>query len=352
MADSFSIGNTEIGDQCPTFVIAEMSANHCGSKEKALELIHEAARVGANAIKLQTYTADSITLKSDREDFKLKPGQWGKYSTLWDLYDRAHTPYEWHSELFAEARALGIEIFSSPFDESAVDFLEDLNTPAYKIASPEVSHIPLLKKVARTRKPVILSTGLALLEDIDRAVRTLRENGTRDIAILKCTTEYPAPLEESNLLSMKTLSDIFGCPVGLSDHTIGNIAAISSVALGGSLVEKHMCLVKSDDSVDSFFSHDTSDFMNMVKAIREVELVLGEKRYELSSSGIKNRSGMRSIYISATVEKGEVLSSGNIKCVRPGHGLHPHMYEEMIGRKAIRTLKAGDRLRLEDTYDA
>lgn len=351
MAGNFFIGNTEIGNQCPTFVIAEMSANHCGSKEMALKLIREAARVGANAIKLQTYTADSITLRSDLDDFRIKSGPWGDYATLWDLYERAHTPYEWHWELFAEARKLGIEIFSSPFDEDAVDFLEDLNAPAYKIASPEISHIPLLKKVAQTKKPVVLSTGLALLEDIDRAVRTLRENGTENIAILKCTTEYPAPLEESNLLSMKTLSDIFSCPVGLSDHTIGNIAAISSVALGGSLVEKHMCLVRDDDSVDSFFSNDKSEFMSMVKAIREVELVLGKRNYELSRSGVKNRSGMRSIYVSASVEKREILSKSNIKCVRPGHGLHPSMYEEMIGRKAARALKAGDRLRLEDTYN-
>ncbi len=348
MAKQFFIGNVEVGDELPVFVIAEMSANHCGSKEKAHELIKEAARAGANAVKLQTYTPDAITLNSRSDDFVIKSGPWGDHGTLWELYEKAYTPYEWHKELYEAARAYGLEIFSSPFDEGAVDFLETLETPAYKIASPEITHIPLLKRVALTKKPVILSTGLATIDDIQLAVQTLRDHGTADIAILKCTTEYPAPLEESNLLSMKWLSTEFDCTVGLSDHTIGNIAAVTAVALGGKIIEKHMCLEKDDDSVDSFFSHDKSEFKEMVRAIREVEMVLGEKYYSLSESALKNRRGMRSIYVSSDIRKGEIISHENTKCVRPAHGLHPKFYADVIGRKVLRSLKAGDRLKMED----
>ena len=351
MAGSLFIGDVEIGNGLPVFIVAEMSANHCGSKEKALELIHEASKAGANAVKLQTYTPDSITLNSKREDFVIKAGPWGSHGTLWELYQKACTPYEWHKELYEAARKCGLEIFSSPFDESAVDFLESLNTSAYKIASPEINHIPLLKRVAKTKKPVILSTGLATLEDIDLAVMTLKENGAQEIAILKCTTEYPAPLEESNLLSMKSLSEEFDCLVGLSDHTMGNIAVLASVALGGKIIEKHMCLEKKDNSVDSFFSLDKSEFKDMVSEVRKIELVLGESSYKLSDSGLRNRGGMRSIYVCSEITKGEIISEQNTRCVRPAYGLHPKLYDNILGKKALHSLKPGDRLRLEDVGD-
>ena len=227
MTTSYFIGNTEVGAGMPTFIIAEISANHCGSLDSAIQLIEKAASAGANAVKIQTYTADSITLKCRDKDFQLTKGTWKDYGTLWDLYDKARTPYEWHKELFLTAHSLGLEIFSSPFDEDAVDFLESLGSSAYKIASPEINHIPLLRKVANTKKPIILSTGLATLEDIELAVQTILEYGTTHFSLLKCTTSYPAPLEDSDLLSMADLAIRFNCSVGLSDHTLGKTAAIA-----------------------------------------------------------------------------------------------------------------------------
>jgi len=339
------IGKNTLGSGCPTFVVAEMSGNHNGSLERALEIVRSAKRAGADAIKLQTYTADSITLKCDADDFRLpSDSPWTDHTTLWDLYDKAHTPWEWHADIFREARKLGIDVFSSPFDESAVDLLENLNVPAYKIASPEITHIPLLEKVARTGKPIVVSTGVADLNDIELALATLRKAGATDIILLKCTTAYPAPIEESNLLTISDMISRFGVLAGLSDHTIGTATAIASVALGASFIEKHFNLDDEQETVDSFFSSGEQEFTQMVQDIRLVEKSLGKRSYEITSTAKANLRGRRSLYISAPIKAGEVFTESNIKSVRPSFGLHPKYFKEVIGREAKCDLELGQRL--------
>ncbi len=339
------IGVNTLGSGCPTFVVAEMSGNHNGSLERALEIVRSAKRAGADAIKLQTYTADSITLKSDADDFRLpSDSPWTDHTTLWDLYDKAHTPWEWHADIFREARKLDIDVFSSPFDESAVDLLENLNVSAYKIASPEITHIPLLDKVARTGKPIVVSTGVADLDDIELALATLRDAGATDIILLKCTTAYPAPPEESNLLTINDMIGRFGVLAGLSDHTIGTATAIASVALGASFIEKHFNLDDEQETVDSFFSSGEQEFTQMVQDIRLVEKSLGKRSYEITPTAKANLRGRRSLYISAPIKAGEVFTESNIKSVRPSFGLHPKHYKEVLGREAKCDLELGQRL--------
>lgn len=272
---NIQLGDIKIGYNCPTFIVAEMSGNHGGSIENAIKIVHAAKRAGADAIKLQTYTADTITIKSNKPDFCILDGTaWEKHKTLWDLYNEAHTPWEWHEEIFKVARHIGLEVFSSPFDESAVDFLEALNVKIYKIASPEITNIPLLEKVAKTKKPVILSTGVCDLDDIVLALKTLQSNGAAEIIILKCTTSYPAPAEDSNLITIQDIPKRFGVLSGLSDHTLGFGAAIAAVALGGAVIEKHFINSHESSTVDSFFSFDEENFKKMVEEIRFVEKAL------------------------------------------------------------------------------
>ena len=339
------IGNHTLGPGFPTFVVAEMSANHGGTLERALEIVRSAKRAGADAIKLQTYTADSITLKCDREDFRI-PGSspWGNYSTLWDLYDEAFTPWDWHAEIFKEARKLELEVFSSPFDESAVDLLESLNASAYKIASPEITHIPLLERVARTGKPVIISTGIAELVDIELALATLRGAGAKEVIVLKCTTAYPAPPEEANLRTLSDISDRFGVLSGLSDHTMGTVTAVASVALGASLIEKHFTLDDGKETVDSFFSLGEKEFANLVQDIRWTEKALGKVNYEITPSARASLRGRRSLYVAAPINAGEAISEANIKSIRPSFGLHPKHYKAVLGRRVSSSLQVGDRL--------
>ena len=342
------IGRHTIGTGHPTFIVAEMSANHGGSLDRALEIVRSAKRTGANAIKLQTYTADTITLKCSREDFRIPDtSPWGNYPTLWDLYNEAYTPWEWHAEIFREARSLGLEVFSSPFDESSVDFLEDLNASAYKIASPEITHVPLLEKVARTGKPIIISTGISELVDIELAMETLRGAGAKDIIMLKCTTAYPAAPEEANLRTLTDMTARFGVLVGLSDHTMGAVTAVASVALGASMIEKHFTLNDGKETVDSFFSLDEKEFTSLVQDVRWTEKVLGQVNYEISPSVRANLFGRRSLYISAEIKSGEVLTESNMKSVRPSFGLHPKYYRELLGRRVNRDLQLGDRLSLD-----
>lgn len=339
------IGNFELGKGRPTFIVAEMSGNHGGSLERAIQLIRAAKRAGADAIKLQTYTADTITLNSDKEDFTLSSDSpWVTHNTLWDLYNKAHTPWEWHLPLFQEARKIGIEIFSSPFDESAVELLESLNVLLYKIASPEITNIPLLEKVAKTGKPIIISTGICDLSDIELAITTLRNAGAKDIIILKCTTAYPAPAEESNLLTIPDLMERFNVLSGLSDHSVGTAAAIATVALGGSLIEKHFTLDDGEETVDSFFSSAESEFTQMVKDIRFIDKALGKISYEISPSAISSLKGRSSLYVSSSIKKGDIFTSDNIKAVRPSLGMHPKYYKEILGKKALINLELGDRL--------
>jgi N-acetylneuraminate synthase/pseudaminic acid synthase len=325
-----------------------MSGNHDGNLERALEIVRAAKRAGADAIKLQTYTADTITLKCDREDFRILNGTpWEDHSTLWDLYNKAHTPLDWHEAIFYEARGLDMDVFSSPFDESAVELLERLEAPAYKIASPEITHIPLLEKVARTGKPIIISTGIAELADIELALTTLRDAGAHEIIVLKCTTAYPAPPEESNLLTIADMITRFGVLSGLSDHTMGTVTAVASVALGASLIEKHFTLSDSNETVDSFFSLGEEEFTLMVHDIRLVEKAIGRVTYEITPSALPSLRGRRSLYVSAEIKAGDTFTKSNIKSVRPSFGLHPKYYNEVIGCHAKCDLQAGDRLAWE-----
>lgn len=342
------IGKNILGLGHPAFIVAEMSANHGGKLERALEIVRAVKRSGADAIKLQTYTADSITLKCDRDDFRI-PGSspWSSYSTLWELYDQAFTPWDWHAEIFNEARKLDLEVFSSPFDETAVDLLESLNASAYKIASQEITHIPLLERVAQTRKPIIISTGLSELSDIELALATLRGAGARDIILLKCTSAYPAPPDEANLLTLTDMKNRFGVLCGLSDHTIGNVAALTSVALGAVLIEKHFTLNDDLETVDSFFSMGEKEFAHLVQDIRLTEKGLGEVSYRITPSAQENLLGRRSIYVVSPIHAGEVLSEANIKCIRPSFGLHPKHFKTVLGRRVTTDLQVGDRLSWE-----
>jgi pseudaminic acid synthase len=344
-AKEVRIGKTLLGSGHPTFIVAEMSANHGGALDRALEIVRSAKRAGADAIKLQTYTADTITLKCDRDDFRI-PGSspWGSFNTIWALYNEAFTPWDWHAEIFKEARKLQLEVFSSPFDESAVDFLESLNVSAYKIASPEITHIPLLERVARTGKPVIISTGVAELVDIELALATLRAVGAKEIILLKCTSAYPAPPDEANLHTLFDISDRFGVLSGLSDHTMGTVTAVASVALGASLIEKHFTLDDEKETVDSFFSLGEKEFANLVQDIRWTEKVLGKVSYEITPSAQSSLRGRRSLYVAAEIKKGEIFTESNIKIVRPSFGLHPKHYSNLLGRRTNSDLQIGDRL--------
>lgn len=342
------IGSHIIGRGYPTFIVAEMSGNHGGNLNNAIELIHAAKRAGANAIKLQTYTADTITLNSEKEDF-LIPDQsaWRDHKTLYNLYRVAHTPWSWHEEIFKEARKLNLEVFSSAFDETSVDFLESLQIPAYKIASPEINHIPLLKKVANTRKPIIISTGISDLEDIELALSVLKEHGATQIGILKCTSSYPAPPEDSNLKTIADIGERFNVVTGLSDHTVGNACAIASVALGASIIEKHLMLEDGKSTVDSFFSSSEREFSKLVKDVRIVERSIGQVTYDIPPSAAASYSGRRSLYVSSNIKAGEKFTDKNIKSVRPSFGLHPKYYDEIIGRRAKVDLFMGERMTWE-----
>jgi len=345
---NFRIGDVSVGSDQPCFIVAEMSGNHGGNFDRAIEIVRAAAESGANALKLQTYTADTITLNSDAPDFEIPSGPWESHQRMWDLYNVAHTPWDWHEPIYTEARRLGLEVFSSPFDESAVDFLESLGTTAYKIASPEINHIPLLKRVAKTGKPVILSSGLASLSDIELALSTLRTNGAKDIALLKCTTAYPAPFNEMDLLTIPDMAQRFELISGLSDHSMGTAVAVAAAALGAKIIEKHFTLDVDEATVDSFFSNDRKEFATLVADVRTVEQALGRISYDISPSASVNLRGKRSLYISAPVIAGETLSSKNVRCVRPSFGLHPKHYDDIIGRVVKRDLSVGDRIQLED----
>ena len=346
--NSFTINKTQLGNDRPCYIIAEMSANHCGNFDKAIEIIHAAKECGADAVKLQTYRADTITLDCDKEDFRLPSGNaWESHNTLFSLYEKAYTPWEWHEALIAEGEKIGIDVFSSPFDISAVEYLENLNMPAYKIASPEITDVALIKCVARTGKPIILSTGLATYEDIELAVKTLIDNGCSDYALLKCTTAYPAPPEDINLRTIPDLAEKFNCLSGISDHSLGLGVAISAVTLGARVIEKHFVLDKDEESVDSFFSLDPTEFKMMVTEVRTVEKALGKISYDLSHASKKNLLAKRSLYISKNVKKGDIITADNIQSVRPSYGLAPKYYEQVLGARFTDNFSKGTRLSLD-----
>ena len=341
----FQIDGTWLGVGQRCYIVAEMSGNHGGKLEKALEIVKAAKETGADAIKLQTYTPDSITLKSDKIDFLIPGGNpWSKDKYLYNLYEKAQTPMEWHAPIFKYAREIGITVFSSPFDFKAVELLASLDAPAYKIASPEITDIPLIKLMASKGKPVILSTGMSEIKDIELAVETIRAQGNNQIIILKCTSSYPAPPESMNLRTIPDIASRFNCLSGLSDHSLGVAAPVASVALGCSFIEKHFVMSKTDESVDAFFSLDKEEFTTMVKEVRNAEKCLGSISYEPTEDVNKNFWARRSLYVSKDIKKGESITPENIKSVRPSHGLHPKHYEEVLGRKATKDLTVGDRL--------
>jgi pseudaminic acid synthase len=326
------IGNFKIGSK--TFVIAELSANHGHEKSIAIKTVRAAKKAGADAIKLQTYRPETITIDCNNEYFQINDDTQWDGRTLYDLYEEAHLPWEWHEELFKVAKEEGLVCFSSPFDKTAVDFLEELNTPAYKIASFEIQDIPLIKYTASKGKPIIMSTGIATEEDIRLAVDTCREAGNEDIILLKCTSSYPAPIELANIQTMVDMKDRFNVEIGLSDHTLGNTVPIVATSLGAKIIEKHFILDKSIGGPDADFSLDLEEFSSMVKAVREAEKALGEVTYELSDKVVKNRKFSRSLFAVKDIKKGETITEENVRSVRPGYGLSPKYLSQIIGRKA------------------
>ena len=334
------IDSFKINKNSPVFIIAEMSANHNGNIDTAIETVKAAKRAGANCIKLQTYTPDTITIDSNKDDFLIKGTIW-EGSNLYDLYEKAHTPWEWHKELFRVAKEEGLICFSSPFDNTAVDFLENLNSPAYKIASFEITDIPLIKYVASKNKPVIISTGIATFEDIELAVNTCKSAGNEDIALLKCTSSYPAPIDEANLIMIKDLRKKFNVITGLSDHTIGSIVPIVATSMGAKIIEKHFILDKSIGGPDASFSMDESDFSKMVIKVREVEKAIGEINYELTKKQIQGRDFSRSLYFVKDMKKDEKINKDNIRSIRPGFGLHPLEFNKILGKSINQDIEKG-----------
>ena len=326
-----------------TFIIAELSANHNGSKQIALDSIRAAKKAGADAIKIQTYTADTLTLNCDAPDFRLGKGLW-EGETFYTLYQKAYTPWEWHEEIFHVAHKEGLVCFSTPFDKTAVDLLEELNNPVYKIASFEITDIPLIKYIASKHKPVILSTGIAMEEDIQLALDTIRGEGCSDITLLKCTSAYPAPIEDANLLTIPDMRQRFGVKVGLSDHTEGATVPRAAVALGAEVVEKHFIIDRSIGGPDSAFSMEAPEFKAMVENIRQVEKALGAVQYPTDLSKIKGREYCRSLYVAEDVKAGDVITEKNVRSVRPGFGLHPKYLMKLLGRHVTRDCKKGERV--------
>lgn len=331
-----------------TFIIAELSANHNGSKQTAIDSIKAAKLAGADAIKIQTYTADTLTLNCDAPDFRLGKGLW-EGETFYTLYQKAYTPWEWHEEIFRVAREEGLVCFSTPFDKTAADLLESLNNPIYKIASFEITDIPLIKYIASKHKPIILSTGIAMVEDIQLALDTIRAEGCNDITLLKCTSAYPAPIEDANLLTIPDMKQRFGVKVGLSDHTEGSTVPMAAVALGAEVVEKHFIIDRRIGGPDSAFSMEADEFRQMVENIRQVEKSLGCVKYPADPTKIKGREFCRSLYVAEDVKAGDIVSEQNVRSVRPGFGLHPKYLPEIIGRKFLKDCKKGERFDLSIT---
>jgi pseudaminic acid synthase len=337
------IGQFNFENNTRVFIIAELSANHNGSLDTAIETIRAAKRAGVDCIKLQTYTADTLTINCDKEDFKINGSIWeGK--NYYQLYQEAFTPWEWHEKLFKVAEEEGLICFSSPFDRTAVDFLENLNTPAYKIASFEITDIPLIEYVASKGKPIILSTGIAAMEDIKLAVDTCRNVGNDQIVLLKCTSSYPAPIEEANMIMIKDLAERFNVIPGLSDHTIGATVPIVATAYGAKIIEKHFILDRTIGGPDASFSMNEAEFTDMVKAIREAESAIGQLNYALTEKQLKGKDFSRSLYIVENVKVGDIVTNKNVKSIRPGFGMHPKYLNEILGKKFNSNYDMGTRM--------
>jgi N-acetylneuraminate synthase len=335
------IEGRKIGSGFPTYIIAEMSANHHQNFDQALRILEAAEEVGADAIKMQTYTADTLTIDSDKKYFRVGGGTLWDDRTLYELYGEAYTPWEWQPKLKKAADDLGLAFFSSPFDFSAVDFLEDIGVPCYKLASFELVDIPLIEKIARTGKPIIMSTGMASLEEIKTAIHTARSAGAKQIALLKCTSAYPAPPEEMNLLTIPHLARTFGVPTGLSDHTLGTVVPVAAVSIGACIVEKHFTLNREIPGPDSAFSLEPDEFKGMVDAIRTAEKALGQVDYTVGEFESKSLVFRRSLFVVEDVKAGEPFTERNVRSIRPGHGLPTKHLKNILGRKAARDLERG-----------
>jgi pseudaminic acid synthase len=340
---AFAIAGRPIGPGHPPYIICELSANHNGDLERAIALIDAAAATGCDAIKIQTYTADTLTIESDRPDFKITGGPWDG-RTLHDLYREAYTPYEWHPALFAHAKKLGVTMFSTPFDETAINLLAGLDVSAYKIASFEIVDLPLIARVARQRRPMIISTGMANLGEIGAAVATARDNGADGVALLHCVSSYPAPMADANVATVPHLAQAFGCVGGLSDHTPGSAASVAAVVLGGSIIEKHFTLSRGDGGPDAAFSLEPHEFKALVDDCKSAWQAVGRVNYDLLGSERGSVVFRRSLYVVADVEKGEALSAENVRSIRPGHGIAPKHLPDVIGKIASRDIARGEPL--------
>lgn len=329
------------------FIVAEMSANHGGDMSVAIETIKAAKRAGADAIKLQTYTADTITLDCDKPDFVINENSIWDGRKFYELYQKAYTPWEWHEELFKVAHDEGLVCFSSPFDKTAIDFLESLDAPMYKIASFEITDIPLIEYAASKMKPLIIATGIAEIADIQLAVDACRRVGNNDITLLKCTSAYPAPVEEANVVMIRDLAERFGVKAGLSDHTIGAMVPVLAAANGAVMIEKHFILNKDIESEDSTFSMDETEFRDMVQKVRLAEAAMGKVDYTLTEKMKNSRTASRSLYVAEDMKAGDIITEKNIRSVRPGFGLHPKYLPEIIGKRVNRDLEKGERMSLE-----
>ena len=341
MIQHITIGARRIGPGCPVYVVAEMSANHNQDFDQAVELLKAAKEAGADAVKLQTYTPDTLTIRSDKEYFRIGKGTLWEGKTLYELYSEAYMPWEWQPKLKKIADEIGIDLFSTAFDPTAVDFLEDMGVPVHKVASFEIVDIPLIEKMARTGKPLIISTGMAMLDEIEEAVQAARKAGATQIALLKCTSAYPAPPEEMNLRAIPHLTEAFHVPVGLSDHTLGIAVPVAAVALGACIVEKHFTLSRDIPGPDSAFSLEPHEFKTMVEAIRTAEKALGEVRYEVGEQEAKSRVFRRSLFVVKDMKAGEIFTEENLRSIRPGYGLHPKHLKDVLGRRAIQDIKKG-----------
>ena len=336
----FKINDRIIRDDKPAYIIAEMSANHAGSKDRALEIIRAAKDAGADCVKIQTYTPDTITLNSDKKWFKIGKGTW-EGENLYSLYQKAYTPWEWQKDLKKEAEKIGIDFFSTPYEKTAVDFLEDLGVEFYKVASFSITNLPFLKYLAKKGKPIIMSTGMATLAEIDEAVRTIREVGNDQLALLNCSSAYPSIPDDMNLKKINHMKETFNVPVGLSDHTLGSVAAVTSIAMGSNIIEKHFCMSREIENPDSSFSMEPEEFKKMVDDIRAAEKAIGKIDYSISEKVKDSRKFRRSIFAVEDINEGEELSEENIKIIRPGYGLKPKHWGNLIGKKALKSIEKG-----------
>ncbi len=344
MVPHVTIAGRRISGADRPYIVAELSANHAGSLDHALAVIDAAKKSGADAIKLQTYTADTITIDHDGPGFVIEGGLWDGRQ-LYELYDEAHTPWDWHPKLFERARSLSLTIFSTPFDDSAVDFLEKLEVPAYKIASFEIVDLPLIRTVARTGKPTIISTGMSSEDEIGEAVEAFRSAGGTDLVLLHCVSAYPAPAGEANLMRIARLGSLFGFPIGLSDHTLGIDVAVAATGLGACLIEKHFTLRRADGGPDSVFSIEPSELRALVSGTKIAHEALGSGSAERSAAELGNKAFRRSIYVTENVAAGETLTKRNTRIIRPGFGLAPKFFEKVIGQRAVHDIPRGTALR-------